>query len=76
MLTEREQQLLWLAGAIYKHPGYREQVARDSHGLSPTQFYAEVNRIIDTVDALEHDAPTVYRLRRLRDRRRAARSAG
>jgi hypothetical protein len=75
MLNDREKELLQIAGAHYKYPGAREAHVRERFGIGPTAFYVEVNQIINRPDALEHDPLTVKRLLRLRDRRRAARSA-
>lgn len=42
---------------------------------SPTTYYAQLDKILDHPAALEYDPQLVARLRRLRDARRAARTA-
>jgi hypothetical protein len=76
MLTIREKMALELAGTHYRYPAKREADALLLLDWTPTTFHATVNRLLDDPRALAHDPMTVRRLRRLRDRRKAARSDG
>lgn len=58
-----------------RHSGAKEQAVHDLFGASATRYYAAVNRVIDDPEALMLDAPTVNRLRRLREQRRRSRAA-
>lgn len=55
--------------------GAKEQEVADRWGLSPTAYAQRLNRALDSVEALELDPVTTYRLRRLRARRQWQRSA-
>ena len=55
--------------------GNREGRIRDRFGISITTYFQLLHRAIDHPDALAIDATTTNRLRRLRDRRRAARTS-
>lgn len=72
-LTDDEKELLALAGAQMPLRGQREHAMHEQLGLSPTRFWQRVNVLLDDVRALEHDPPLIYRLRRIRDRRRPER---
>lgn len=65
-LTERQQQMLRMAGSSYKRQGTRESDIQYLFTLTPTAFYQQVNSLIDT----EHDDAwnpmLVRRLRALR----------
>lgn len=67
--------MLALAARQYRHAGSRERAARAELGLSPTRFYQVLNALLDDPAALAHDPVLVNRLRRLRERHAAARSA-
>jgi hypothetical protein len=58
-----------------RRSGVKEQAVHDLFGVLATTYYAAVNRLIDDPEALQLDPVTVNRLRRLRERRRLARSA-
>lgn len=74
-MTVREHMALRLAATTYAHPAVRETHALELVGLTPTSFWAMVNRILDDPES-ERTYPTdVRRLRRLRDARRRQRSA-
>lgn len=53
-----------------KHAAIREQL-----GISPVRYDQLLNALIDTPAALVHAPALVWRLRRLRDQRRRARSS-
>lgn len=54
-------------------PSARDRVIREDLGISPTAYFQLLNALLDSVDSLKVDPVTVYRLRRIRDSRRAAR---
>ena len=66
MLTDIEKAMLDLAGERYKYPAVREQRARELFGLTATQYWQAVNRLIDSREAIEY-APRIVLA--LRDRR-------
>lgn len=58
---------------------YRSETHRTTRlfeltGLSGTRQAQEINRLINTREALEHDPVTTNRLRRIRDQRQRSRS--
>lgn len=67
-LTETEKAMLDLARERYKYPAAREQHARERFGLTATQYWQRVNRLIDTREALEYSPPLVLALRARRER--------
>ncbi|WP_185751152.1 DUF3263 domain-containing protein [Arthrobacter sp. 31Y] len=54
-MTEEDKAILKLATAPYKYAAARESHARERFGLTPTQYWREVNRIIDTPAARATD---------------------
>ncbi|WP_051718146.1 DUF3263 domain-containing protein [Streptomyces megasporus] len=68
--------VLTLAGRPFPGPGARERAIREQLGISPARYYQLLNALLDNVEALAIDPITVNGLRRLRDRRRAARESG
>lgn len=62
-------------GRWWKYAGAKESAILVEFGVSATLYYRRLNSLIDRPEALAHDPLTVRRLRRLRDGRRAARSA-
>jgi hypothetical protein len=74
-MTDTDHQVLQLAGAHYRHEGPRLEVARARFGLTPTGFYATVNRLLDEPAAAVAEPHTVARLRRLRAERGAGRAS-
>lgn len=62
-----------------KSRGAKEESIRATFGMKPARYYYRLTRILQDETslraALEHDAATVNRLQRLRDRRAAARIA-
>jgi len=67
MLTTTEQAMLTLAGQTFKHAGSLEEQAMQQFGLTPTRYWQEVNRLIQTPAAHQHDPALA---RRLNQRRR------
>lgn len=74
-LSDRERGILALERLFWAHAGAKEQAIRDRFDLSATQFYQQLNRLIDTEAALAHDPLLVKRLRRLRAGRQRTREA-
>ncbi|MFT4219826.1 MAG: DUF3263 domain-containing protein [Microbacterium sp.] len=74
-LSERDRAILAFESEWRRHAGAKEEAIRADLGLSPARYYQLLGRLIDTVEALEHDPMLVKRLRRVRDAREAARIA-
>jgi len=72
-LTDRDRALLAFEAEWRRHAGAKEEAIRVELGLSPARYYQLLGRLIDTVEALEHDPMLVKRLRRVRDARDEAR---
>lgn len=68
MLSDIEKAMLDLAGEWYKYPAVREQHARERFGVTATQYWQAVNRLIDTRDAVEYSPRVVLGLRAKRER--------
>lgn len=67
MLTDTQKSMLDLAGQTFKYAGSLENQARERFGLTPTRYWQEVNRLIQTPAAHQH-APALTN--RLNQRRR------
>lgn len=74
-LSDRDRALLEFEAEWRRHAGAKEEAIRSELGLSPARYYQLLGRLIDTVEALEHDPMLVKRLRRVRDARDEAREA-
>lgn len=74
-LSDRDRALLEFEAEWRRHAGAKEEAIRAELGLSPARYYQLLGRLIDTVDALEHDPMLVKRLRRVRDARDEGRVA-
>lgn len=74
-LTEDERRMLALERKMPRASGLKENAIRELFGINATRYYQRVMALIDNPAALAHDPVTVNRLRRLRSRRRAERSA-
>lgn len=66
-LTETERAILDLEGRGWTSQGLKEAAIRRELDLSPTRYYQALRALLERPEALEHDALTVNRLRRLRD---------
>ena len=67
MLTDTQKAMIDVAAAQYKYAGSVDVVAQERFGLTPTRFWQEINRLIQT------EAAYAYRpeaTRRLNQRRR------
>lgn len=74
-LTDEQKAMLELAGTHYKYAGAKEAAMRDQFGMSPTIFWVEVNRLLSYTPALAWNPMLVGRLIRLREARKAVRTA-
>lgn len=74
-LTDRDVAILDIEAQHWRHAGTKEQAIRTRLGISGTRYYQLLGALIDAPAALEVNPVLVNRLRRLRDRRRLARSA-
>lgn len=74
-LTETEKKMLYLEQGYFKYAGAKDEQIFEALRMSPTAYYAALNKLIDDPRALAWDPMTVKRLHRLRDARRAQRSA-
>ncbi|WP_167510495.1 DUF3263 domain-containing protein [Paenarthrobacter nitroguajacolicus] len=54
-MTNEEKAILKLATAPYKYAAAREADATEQFGLTPTQYWQAVNRIIDNPAARAYD---------------------
>jgi hypothetical protein len=74
-LTDDELAMLDLEANWWKYAAVKETLLRERFDISPTVYYARLNRLIDRPEALAAAPLVVRRLQRLRDQRRAQRSA-
>jgi hypothetical protein len=65
-----------VAASTYPAPAQRDRVIRERLGVSPTRYFQLLNALLDSRAAVSRDPVTVYRLRRIRERRRVAREGG
>lgn len=74
-LTDLEREILEFERSWWKHAGAKETAVREKWDMSPTRYYQLLSAIIEKPAALAVDPMLVRRLVRLRDARRAHRSA-
>lgn len=74
-LSARDREILDFERQWWRYAGAKEQAIRDLFDLSSTRYYQELNALIDSPAALEHDPMLVKRLRRMRASRHRNRSA-
>lgn len=74
-LSKRDTAILAFERTRWKYAGAKATAMQARFGMSETRYYQVLNAIIDQPAALEVDAMTVRRLRRLRDERKRQRSA-
>lgn len=70
MLTDTQKAMIDVAAAQYKYAGSVDVAAKERFGLTPTRFWQEINRIIQTEAAYAYRPEAV---RRLNARRRPQR---
>lgn len=75
LLSDRDREILELEKRPWAYDGSKEQVIRDKFGLSSTQYYQVLNRLIDTEAAIAAEPMVVKRLRRRRAQRQKQRTA-
>lgn len=75
-LSEREQAILDFERTWWTEDGVKELLVRERFQCSPDDYYNELNRLLDTPDALAYDPLVVRRLQRARERRRRMRLDG
>lgn len=73
-LPDEHKKILDFAKKTYRHPGKQQEDMMTEFGYYGTTFFRKLNQIIDNPKALEYDAPTVNRYRRIREDRQAKRS--
>jgi hypothetical protein len=69
MLTDTQKAMLDLAGQSFKYAGSLEDQAKQQFGLTPTRYWQEVNRLIQTQHALAYRPALVQRLSQRRQPR-------
>ncbi|WP_420179706.1 DUF3263 domain-containing protein [Paenarthrobacter sp. TA1.8] len=63
MLTNQQKAMLDLAGEHFKHAGSLDSAAMDRFGMTPTRYWQEVNRLIQTEAAVAYRPATVAHLK-------------
>jgi len=74
-LTDIERSMLEVERLSWKYLGAKEAFIRERFGWSPVRHFQKLAVLIQRPEALAYDPPTVRRLQRLADARRAHRSA-
>lgn len=64
-LTDIEQQTLDMEAQWWATPGRKEAAISDQFGMSAPRYYQLLNRLLESQAAVEYDAVTVHRLRRI-----------
>lgn len=73
-LSETDYSVLQFERGWWRFAGAKEQAINAEFGMTPTQYYQVLNRLIDSPAALAAEPLLVKRLRRLRDSRQRERS--
>lgn len=68
-LSELERAILEFERQHYKYAGAKEAAIRARFDLSPTRYYQQLNRLLDSPQAVADFPQVIYRLRRLRQER-------
>ncbi len=74
-LTSTNAHILALEQRAWRTPGAKAQAILNDLGMTETQYYQALDKIIDTPEALRADPVLVNRLRDQRARRTARRTA-
>ena len=74
-MTVREHMAITLAATPYRYPGRRDEDALHTLGMTPPRFWQVVDALLDRPDVEAAHPQIVARLKRLQERRRAARGA-
>ena len=75
-LTEREQAILDFERGWWTEDVVKDLMLRERFNCSADDYYNELNRLLDSPDALAYDPLVVRRLQRARERRRRMRLDG
>lgn len=75
MLTIRDRMILDLESSWFKHAGAKDSTISHLFSMTPTRYYAVLNRLLSDPAAEAEFPLVVRRLRRLRDARRQQRTA-
>ncbi len=75
-LTDRDRAILDFERSWWTESGPKEVAIRERFELSGARYYQILNELLESDEAYAYDPLVVRRLRRLRDRRRRARSEG
>lgn len=73
-MTELEQLLLDFEANWHRFDQSKDEAIRLRFNISPTAYHQQLNALLDNADALAYNPLLIKRLRRLRARRRAART--
>lgn len=74
-IGERDAAILDFEDVWFTSTVPKDQAIMENFSLSSTRYYQQLNRLIDTPEALAYKPLLVKRLRRMRSQRQAARSA-
>lgn len=75
-LSDKEREVLDFEGSWWKEGGPKEVRIREQLQLSPSRYYAILQELMESAEAMEHSPLVVRRMRRMRERRRRARFEG
>ena len=75
-LTEREMAILDFERGWWTEDGVKDLMLRERFDCSADDYYSELNRLLDSAEALAYDPLVVRRLQRARERRRRTRLDG
>jgi hypothetical protein len=75
-LTDKEKAVLDFEASWWQEGGPKEVRIREQLELSPTRFYAILQELMESAEAMEYNPLVVRRMRRMRERRRRARYEG
>ena len=75
-LSEREKAILDFERGWWTEDGVKDQRLRELFQCSADEYYGELNRLLDSPEAMAHDPLVVRRLQRARERRRRMRLDG
>jgi hypothetical protein len=69
-LSDRDLAVLALESRSWPSPGVKERAIRERLGISPIQYYQQLNALLNDPNAAAHAPTTVNRLRAARAERR------
>jgi hypothetical protein len=75
-LTDEHRAMLDFERHHWRYSGAKDAEVRERFGLSLTTYQQRLNALLDDPEAVAHAPATVRRLRRLRQKRLAARREG